>query len=333
MTSPEYPIFVWWQITHRCNLKCEHCFAYEIKDELSTDEARNIIDQLSESNIMLLKITGGEPLVREDIFDILKYACDKKITTILSTNATLITNDVAKKLSQTGIDTVQVSLDSSDKLLHEKVRGIGTFDKTIRGIKNLLDEKLNVAIVTTLMSHNIDSISETLDFAYKLGIRKFSTRRLVMYGRARENWMHLSPSPQKLFHAYNILRNKSKEYPDMTIKPECTYMFGLDPLLLKKEFAPVCECGKTQCGIKPDGTVTPCEYVTIPAGNLKKDKFIEIWRNAEIFKKFRNLDVSQLKGKCSRCSHKEICKGGCRASALAEYGDFYASDPFCWRSS
>lgn len=324
------PIFVWWQITHRCNLKCVHCFAYDILEELSTKEAKNVIDQLSDMDIMFLKITGGEPLVRGDIFELLKYANTKKLAIILSTNGTLITNHIAKLLVKCGVEDVQVSLDSADKLTHEKIRGSGTFNKTINGIENLVKSGIKVTIVMTLMRHNIEEISKTVDFAYELGARKFVARRLVMYGRARKKWSELCPQPKQLIKAYRVLKKKAVEYPDMFIKPESCYMFSIDPLLLDKEYAPTCECGKTQCGIKPDGTVTPCEYVTIPAGNLRKEKFIEIWNNAEIFKKFRELDVEKLKGKCSTCNFKKICKGGCRAAALFEYGDFYAEDPMCW---
>jgi len=324
------PIFVWWQITHRCNLKCIHCFAYDTFEELSTEEAKSVIDQLSSIGIVILKITGGEPLIREDIFELLKYATSKNLDIILSTNGTLITPKVAEILVESGIKNVQVSLESADKSIHEKIRGKGTFDKTVDGIKNLVKNGIEVSVVATLMSCNIKEISKTVDFVYELGVRKFLTRRLVMYGRARKKWRHLCPQPKQLVKAYWILKKKSEEYPDMFIKPESQYMFGVDPSLLKEGYAPTCECGKTQCGIKPDGTVTPCEYVTIPAGNLKKENFLDIWNNAEIFRKFRELNIEKLKGKCATCEFKKICRGGCRASALFEYGDFYAEDPMCW---
>jgi len=324
------PIFVWWQITHRCNLKCVHCFAYNVLDELNTEECKKVIDQLSEARVMILKITGGEPLIRRDIFELLSYINSKGLDIILSTNATLINEEIAGKLKEVGVEYVQVSLDSANRFTHEKIRGKGTFDKVIGGIKNLLENQIKVSIVTTLMSYNVSEISETVDFVYKLGVKKFLTRRLVMYGRARERWSELAPQPQQLIKAYEILKKKSEEYPDMIIVPDSSYMFGIDPSLIEEGRAPTCECGKTQCGIKPDGTVVPCEYVTIPAGNLREKSFLEIWNNAEIFKKFRELDVKKLKGKCSYCKFKMICKGGCRAAALFEYGDFYAEDPLCW---
>jgi radical SAM protein with 4Fe4S-binding SPASM domain len=324
------PIFVWWQITHRCNLKCPHCFAYDISNELSTDEAKDVINQLSKAKIMFLKITGGEPFIRSDIFDLIDYALSKNLSIIISTNGTLLTKEKIKILSKLKINSIQISLDSANKSIHDKIRGKGTFTKTVMAIKRLIDSKINVAVVTTLMSHNVDTISETVDFVYRLGIKKFSTRRLVISGRAKENWLKLSPTPKQLIKAYSILREKSKQYPDMTIKPESSYMFNIDPLLTNEELAPVCECGKTQCGIKPDGTITPCEYITLPAGNLKKENFSKIWNTAKIFREFRELDISKLKGKCSNCKFKNICKGGCRALALDRYKDFYAQDPTCW---
>lgn len=326
----KFPIYVWWQITNKCNLKCPHCFADESREELNTKEIKRIIDQLSEAKTTMIRITGGEPFLREDIFDIFEYIKSKNIALTISTNGTLINKTMAQRIYQLKVEGIQISLDGHNKYIHEKIRGKDTFTKTIRGIRNLKNKNIIPNIMTTLFSYNIDYISEIADFVNSLGIKKFFTRRLVKVGRAKKNWDQLSPSSEQIIKAYLTLKEKQKLYPRMIIKPECSYMFGIDPQLLDKNFSPICECGKTQCGIKSNGIVTPCQYVTLSAGDLRKESFIEIWRNSEIFKKFRELDISKLKGKCSDCEFKKICEGGCRAIALERSGDFYASDPLCW---
>jgi len=183
------PFLIVWDITYACNLKCKHCYANagkRLSDELTTKEAKHVIDKLDKVSVPILAFSGGEPLVRKDIFQLTKYAHDKGIYISIATNGTLITKEKAKKMKKAGVGFVQISLDGASPKTHDSFRGInGVFDKTIKGIKNCVKENLWVNVATTATKHNYKEISKIIDLCEDLGVKWFMVYNFIPTGRGK----------------------------------------------------------------------------------------------------------------------------------------------------
>lgn len=184
---PGAPFLVVWDITYACNLKCKHCYATAGKpllDELTTEEAKQAIDKLDKAGVPIIAFSGGEPLVRRDIFELSRYAADKGIYVAMATNGTLITKEIAKKMKKSGIQFVQISLDGADAKTHDGFRGVpGAFDRTIKGIKNCVEQGFFVNISTTVTHYNYKQIPKIIDLCEKLGVNWFMAYNFVPVGR------------------------------------------------------------------------------------------------------------------------------------------------------
>ncbi|MFW9882000.1 MAG: radical SAM protein, partial [Candidatus Thorarchaeota archaeon] len=182
-TIPIGPPVVFWSVTQRCNLNCTHCYVDQDLNEMSYDEACGIIDQLSEAKNFILIFFGGEALLRNDIFDLMRYASNKNVNVALASNGTLIDEEKAKKLKEIGVGYVQVSIDGL-KDVHEQIRGIGTFEKAISAIKNCLNEGLYTCIGTTITNQNVHQIYGLVDLAKYLKVQKLEIVDFVPSGKA-----------------------------------------------------------------------------------------------------------------------------------------------------
>ncbi|MFW9867818.1 MAG: radical SAM protein, partial [Candidatus Thorarchaeota archaeon] len=193
---PIGPPVVFWSVTQRCNLNCTHCYVDQDQNELSYEASCSIIDQLSEAKNFILIFFGGEALLREDIFDLMKYASKKKIRVGLASNGTLITTDIAKKLKNVGVGYVQVSIDGL-KEIHEQIRGKGTYDKAVAAIHNCIKEGLYTCIGTTITKENVHQIYDLIELAKSLKIQKFQIVDFVPSGKAAER-AHISLTPLQI---------------------------------------------------------------------------------------------------------------------------------------
>jgi radical SAM protein with 4Fe4S-binding SPASM domain len=325
-----------WNITKRCNLHCAHCYldashlSGNSKDELSTTECFRLIDQMAEVNPKaVLILTGGEPLLRKDIFEISKYASDKGFLTVLGTNGISITDDTAIKIKDSGLKGVGVSLDSLSQERHDSFRGIkGAWDNTIRGIEEIKKIGLEFQIQTTVTRDNYNEIPSIIEFAHKTGSRVFNLFFLVCTGRGEElTDISAEQYEDMLSYVYKI----HDKYNGMMIRTKCAPHFKRiayqsdheSPLL--KGYIGGCRAGTNYCRITPEGDVTPCPYMPDTVGNVKNKTFSDIWWNSETFKKLRH---PEYKGKCQDCEYKLLC-GGCRARALASNNDYMGDDPWC----
>lgn len=322
------PLMVYIEVTNSCNLSCMHCYNRAGKradNELTKKEMYKLIDELSTSNILFLAISGGEPLLRNDIFDILRYAKEKKLEIILSTNGTMINKEVVKKLKDIGVTTIQISLDSSSAEKHDLFRGVkGTFEKAIKAIKLLNKEKgMEVTICTSVSKFNAHEIEDIIKLVIKLKCKRYRILFLIPAGRALGNLKFLILTKNKMEEVAKriaLLGNKYKN--EIYIYKEMPYDF------ISKGGSELCTATRSICKIDAEGNVYPCPFFCdFIAGNIRKNKFINIWHNSPIFKMFRELTV---KGKCASCKYYPKCEGGCRAASYYYNGDIHSSDPFCW---
>jgi heme b synthase len=332
-----------WETTRNCNLSCVHCRASATcgpySDELDTQAAYKLLDQIAEVARPIIILTGGEPLMRNDIFDIAAYGNAKGMRMVMSPNGTLVTQEITEKMVASGIQRLSISLDGAGAESHDRFRGVeGAYDGALRGIRNAKAAGIEFQINTTITKTNLDQIPKILELAESLGAAAHHIFLLVPTGRgkyivdqeidAREyeqtlNWFYDQRDKTSLQlkatcapHYYRILRQRAKA-DGKTVTFES---HGLDAVTRG------CLAGTGFCFVSHRGIVQPCGFLDLNCGDVTQQSFAEIWRNSEHFQKLR--DFGQLKDKCGYCEYRRVC-GGCRARAYEATGDYLDAEPLC----
>ena len=332
-----------WETTRNCNLACVHCRASATMGphdgELGTAEAMRLLDQIAEVGKPIIILTGGEPLLRSDIFEIARHGTDLGMRMVMALNGTLITETVAKQLVEAGIQRISVSLDGSSPETHDRFRKVeGAFEGTLRGIDLLKKVGMEFQINTTITKTNLKQIPKIQQLAIDLGAVAHHIFLLVPTGRGKYivdqeidaaeyertlNWFYdqrsITPLQLKATcapHYYRILRQRAKEDGQSV----SFQTHGLDAVTRG------CLGGIGFCFISHRGIVQPCGYLDLNSGDVRQSSFAEIWNHSNIFLKLRNYE--KLKGKCGPCEFKRVC-GGCRARAYEATGDFMNEEPLC----
>jgi radical SAM protein with 4Fe4S-binding SPASM domain len=343
--TQEHDFFVQWHLTERCNLRCTHCYQNGMKtDEISLEEVRTVTDEFAEMlqawsemfGIIFspsFNITGGEPFLHRDIFEILEELRRRHFDVYLLTNATLINEEKANFLSWLGVKGVQVSIEGPEKI-HDSIRGEGSFSSCLKGVGLLLDAGIKVSLNVTLSDINAGHFEELIALSTSLGVKRIGFSRLVPYGRGAGllNRMLEKGTVKGLYERIFSLRTDGLEI--VTGDPVASQMSCLDEASDSGSIPTGgCAAGVSGFTILPDGTMTPCRRLPIPIGNVKKDSLREVWATSEILEALR--DKNSYKGKCGKCRRWANCRG-CRAIAYAHgiasggKGDFLAEDPQCF---
>ncbi len=393
------PRLIFWEVTKGCNLRCIHCRATATElsspTDLPTSRALDIIDQIAAFSNPILVLSGGEPLYRSDIFQLATYAKDKGLRVALATNGTLVTKEVARMISDSGIKRVSISLDGADAMTHDTFRGIpGAFEAALHGFRNLKEVGMSVQINMTIARHNAEQLPRVLEMAKTVGADALHTFLLVpvgcgvdiaddqmvppeeyermlnwFYDRSLEGGIELKATCAP--HYFRVVRQRrvadrhaaeaaAKAAPVAAteqasghpsghpgIGPDEMMMPGGTGILLRPPQAPPpgqhtghpgghpndmnamtkgCLAGTGVCFVSHEGEVFPCGYLPAIAGDLRKERFVDIWNNARVFNDLR--DTGNLKGKCGCCEFRNVCMG-CRARAFAATGDYLDPEPFC----
>ncbi len=331
LTSPtEYrPSLISWNLTKMCNLRCPHCYldaGKRAEDELTTIECFALIDEMKALGTEMLILTGGEPLLRKDIYDIARYASERGIWVVMGTNGVLITDKVVQKMLECGVKGVGISIDSMDPEKHDGFRGgPKSWEYSVQALEISRAHGLEVLVQTTVMETNYYEIPQLIDFAKEKGAWSFNLYFLVQTGRGEE--MN-DLSPQQTEAMLTNLVEVQNEYRPMLVRSKCAPHFkriAFERALGGLESGG-CMAGTQYGRITPEGNVTPCPYMTVEVGNIRENSLTEIWQTAPVFRELR--DLKQLKGRCGDCEFKELC-GGCRCRAYAAYGDYLQEDPAC----
>jgi radical SAM protein with 4Fe4S-binding SPASM domain len=298
--------------------------------ELSTDEGKTLLDQIKMAGFKLVILSGGEPLLRKDIYELASHAVKIGLRPVMGSNGILITKDVADKLLASGITGIAISLDSPSREYHDLFRGCeGAWEQTIQGIKNSLTAGLRVQINTTLTENNFDQFEAITDFVIDLGVQALHPFFLIPTGRGK-NIAQDSLKREKYFQMIETILQKQKE-TSIEIKPTCAPQFlpMAKEMEIPMRFTRGCLAGVAYCCILPNGDVHICPYLPVKVGNVLEKPFQEIWSDSEIFKTLRNYQ--KYEGRCGKCPHIDIC-GGCRARAYY-YSDnnYMAEEPWCYR--
>ena len=323
-------MIVSWNTTNKCNMYCEHCYrdsGKEDKAELTTDEGKSLLEEIAKAGFKIMIFSGGEPLVREDIFELIQYASKLGLRPVLGSNGSLITPEVATKLKESGLKAVGISLDSLDADKHDKFRNYkGAWRETLNGMKNCRDIGLPFQIHTTVMDWNKDELLHITDFAVAMGALAHHPFFLVPTGRGE----NIEKEALKIDDYESILKSimEKQKQVNIELKPTCApqFMRIAENMGMKLRFSRGCLAGISYCIISPKGEVQPCAYLKEIAGNVKETSFSEIWSNSKIFNELRTLEY---KGNCGECKHSKIC-GGCRArAAYYNDGDYMSGDRLC----
>lgn len=321
--QPYVPLVMSWNITRECNMKCSHCYINatdsKLENELSTEEAKRLMDQIYEVSRPLLILSGGEPLLRPDIFELIRYGSKIGLKMGLGSNGSLIDEATAKKLKDAGIATVSISLDSNVPSEHDEFRGVsGAWEKAVEACKALRRNNVLVQVNTTLTQQNYNQIDDIMALAESIGVENFHLFFLVPTGRGTKI-ADISPLQYEEMITRTFARTANHT---LNVRPSCAPQFmriAKDMGLDMRQWIRGCIAGMYYCRVYPNGDITPCPYLPIKLGNVREKSFKEIWFNSDVFKALRNPDM--LRGKCGACEHRALC-GGCRARAYGLSSDF-----------
>jgi len=330
------PHVVAWNLTRRCNLECAHCYISagpreSATAELDTAACLAVADQILAVNpAPLLILSGGEPLLRDDLAEIARHASARGATVVVGTNGTLLTDQRIAALQEAGVRGVAVSVDSLRPWYHDNFRhGKGSLAETQRSLARLRARRLDFIIQTTVTKGNRAELARLVEWSAGQGAVSFNCYFLVSTGRGA-SLTDLAPADYEAVLA-DLTRWQREYRGRMLLRAKCAphfmrHVHQADPDSPILNYETRCPCGTQYCRVTPDGKVTPCPYIPEVAGDLSAQTFSDIWRGSALFRRLRG--GGPLGGKCGTCEYRKLC-GGCRARALAVNGDLLAADPSC----
>ena len=340
------PFLASYAITQACNLKCKHCYSdareHPSSDELSTEEAKSLIDELAEWGVKMLILDGGEPLLREDFFDLAHYASIKWLRVVVGSNGTLINEEVAMKMRKAGVQAVAISIDGASAESHDKFRGEeGAFEKAIKGVEACKRAGLPFQFNTVIRRSIIKEIPDILKMAVEWGASAIEFFDLVRVKRVKEQCPDEPLTVEERRIIMEWLADVQREYPLIIRVPACP-MYplalkykGIQPKMVSNDLLRripyydrgcVASMPNGYITILFNGDVIPCMLLQYRLGNIRRERLRKIWEHPLLV----NLrSRSLLKGECGKCRYRDVC-AGCRGRAYEETGDPFAADPGCW---
>lgn len=336
--------FVQWHLTERCNLRCSHCYQSggrgpELVFEECLQFVGEVADTLDEWSTLYglrfspaFNVTGGEPLLRKDLFPILEEISRRGFAISLLSNGTRVDRETAARLASLGLRGVQVSIEGSE-VVHDRIRGPGSRTAALEGVRHLLDAGVTVTLNSTLSSLNADTIGALANEAADLGVQRVGFSRLVPSGRGAALRKQMLSS-REVRALYAGLFSRDGDRPEIVTGDPLASQLGPPDENDEGLAAPRggCAAGFSGLTILSDGTLTPCRRLPLPIGNIRTDSLREIWATSPLLARLR--DRSAYQGRCGRCPRWASCRG-CRAIAYAWSlgdgpGDPLAEDPQCF---
>lgn len=323
------PALVYWDITAECNLRCVHCYNFDERTrekELSTEEVKRTLEEMSAFGVGRISFSGGEPLMRKDFLVIASHAGSLGFSYVgVSTNGTLIDRDIARELKAAKLH-VQVSIDGDVAEIHDTIRGVkGAFDGAIRAIRLLKEEGIDPSVCTTAMKLNVDRIPHIIKLMEDLNVKNYRVQGVMPMGRGRTNEEKIMLIPSRMKNLVKYLESKNIKIS--------SYGFTLkSPLEQPVDFSMsgACSAGSSRCSITAEGNVVPCTFFGGMNGeNLRDHTFPWIWQNSTLLNYFRTIRLNEIKGPCRECKWLLLCHGGCKAENYVS-GDIFGSNRYCW---
>lgn len=340
------PKWIAWEITRRCNLNCVHCRSssgLEAKGhpDFSLAEARRVLDDIASYGKPVVVLSGGEPLLRPDVFEIATYGTGLGLRMCLATNGTLVTQEICAKIKEAGIKMVSLSLDGASAQVHDNFRNQpGAFAGTLNAARLFKENGISFLINSSFTKRNQEEIPKIYHLAKELGATAWYMFMIVPTGRGEDIMDELiAPEDYEKLLIWHYEMEKGEK--DILVRPTCAPNYYRVVLQQAKEQgddyerrtlqfstggSKGCLAGQLISLIDVDGNVLPCSYFPMAAGNIREKSFKEIWEQSELFHDLRNF--KGYKGRCGSCEYVNVC-GGCRARAYAVTGDYMAEEPYC----
>jgi heme b synthase len=340
------PKWIAWEITRRCNLNCVHCRSSSKLDiaghpDCSLEEAKRMLDDIKSYADPVMVLSGGEPLLRPDVFDIASYGTDLGLRMCLATNGTLVTEETCRNIKESGIKMVSLSLDGSTAEVHDNFRNqLGAFEGTMNAIRLFNEHGIQFLINSSFTKRNKTEATKIYELVKKLGATAWYLFMIVPTGRGEDIMEELIPESE-YEDILNWHYDMEREEQEMLVRPTCAPQyyrivlqrskaegekFKRRSLKFSTGGSKGCLAGQLICLVDVDGNVLPCSYFPKSGGNIREQSFQDIWEKSELFLELRNF--KGYKGNCGRCEYVNVC-GGCRARSYAMTGDYLAQEPFC----
>ena len=344
------PLVVW-NTTNRCNLRCKHCYInaedIDYSNELTHDEAREFIRDLAAMKAPVLLFSGGEPLLRKDLFELGRYAVDMGLRAVISSNGTLIDDEIAQKIKMAGFQYVGISIDGAPETHDDFRNKKGAFDEALRGVKACQKIGIKTGVRFTVNKHNQQDLPEIFDILKNEGIPRFCMYHLVYAGRG-EQMIEMDTTLDEKRKILELVSQKTVELHNQGVEVEILttdnhadgiYLLNQirrrqpersEEIIKLLEMHGGCSAGTKFANVDPQGNVHPCQFwQDYSVGNIREKPFSEIWTSDdELMVKLREKE-KHVTGKCGSCNYKSLC-AGCRIRARAVYGDIWAEDPACY---
>lgn len=328
LLSPTMPYHMVWLATNACNARCVHCSsdaAKPLPDELDTAEAKRMFEDLARCGVFDVAISGGEPLVRRDIYDIIEHAVACRVRVGLGSNGSTITREVAQRLKAIGLDRLQISIDGLEPTHDRARRWKGLFRISERAVLRGIEAGLHVHVCFTAHRLNHHDLEGVVEQCITWGVRRFNMSRFVPTGRGDAD-LDLTPLEWKALVArFDAVR--AAYSGRIEFSTHLAQSILNDPALDCRSGFVGCQAGRGQGCIGPQGDVTPCVMLPVRIGNIRGRSLRDVWESSDLIHALH--DRSTLGGWCNSCSYIEKC-GGCRAVAYSYTGNALAADPRCW---
>ena len=328
---PKYLVL---EITNRCNLNCVHCSVRaneRLENELTTTEWKNLLTTLAEMDVEAVGLSGGEPLIREDVFDLANHALNQGLLVGLVTNGLLLNRGIVEKIKKMNLD-VQISLDGSRPLYHDQIRNRkGSFEKVLEKVRFLSEEGIKFTVAAVATAHNYKDLPDLLRLSEKIGARSFRVQPFFPVGRGslHKEELDLDHSMTKFISSYLLEAKEASKievggfYFQFTLESE-------PPAMTQPCEDGACSAGYNFAGVTHDGYVYPCSHIwQLAEDNIRDKPFPWIWENSRIFNFFRSLQRVDTSKTCQSCIYFSKCKGGCKAMNILD-GHFREPDRHCW---
>lgn len=321
-----------WNSTNACNLKCKHCYASSgdaYTDELTTYEIRKyLIDELEKLNAKFVSISGGEPLMRKDIFNIIEYINDKNIKISMVSNGILINQEVAKRLEKIGVQRLQISLESADEEENDSIRGKGAFESAVKAIKILASTNIYTAVAVT-PTYGGKKLEKLIEFSKEIGADVVSIRRFVPMGRGIQlKDQYNQYTREEFLSIINTLQDKYKGIIKInSADPIQSVLSGKADELCSEKLIGGCTAGITSCAVNSLGEIFGCTRMAHSLGNIRTEQLSKVWKSHPDLLRLRSRRL--FEGKCSKCKYLNVC-GGCRAGAINAGNGLLGEDPECF---
>jgi len=335
------PKSVVWDVTYACNLKCPHCLTSSGKPhtpELDTAGAKKLIDIMVREKVFTLSLSGGEPFLRPDIIEILRYACSTSMRVDIASNGVDISDEIIEALRELPVFQVQISIDGIGEQ-HDRFRGMpGAFDSSCKNVRRLLEEGMAVSLSTTVTRDNIDNLGEIIELALDTGCTGYKAIPFIPAGRGVSFGSRLKLGHEEHRRMCSILDSYAKKLEGkMTVSTETSFSWLLNEAVRSPGCGPDsgpmgCSAGYDTLSIGADGMAYPCPFLHMfPLGKIMREGLRGIWYKSSLLNRVRTIQKPEMAEPCRSCGHAPVhCRGGCRASAYLATGDLLAADPNCF---